>query len=142
MVFQLLTLAITMTFAACFLAVYLYEPSKKAPAVLSIAYACGSLSLAIGFFRYSMEPAHATIITNILYTTTMFLTTIGIAVHYKKQSTNIVDEYNCHNAGLLIALFHLLAAGYNHQDDCVESHCRKFNCLLNFCYSARQQNVD
>jgi diguanylate cyclase (GGDEF)-like protein len=75
-----------MTFAACFLAIYLYEPSKKAPAILSIAYACGSLSLAIGFFRYSMEPAHATIITNILYTTTMFLTTTGIAVHYKNKA--------------------------------------------------------
>ena len=85
MVFQLLTLGISITFALCFLAIYLYETSKKAPAILSIAYTCGSISLVIGYFRYSFEPAHATIITNILYTATMFLTTTGIAVHFKNK---------------------------------------------------------
>ena len=85
MVFHLLTVAISITFALCFLAIYLYETSKKAPIILSIAYACGSIALVIGYFRSSFDPAHATIITNILYTTTMFLTTTGIAVHFKNK---------------------------------------------------------
>ncbi len=57
MIFKLITPAIGVTFALCFLAIYLYDKSKKAPAILSLAYAFGAASLFVDFYRDAFDPS-------------------------------------------------------------------------------------
>lgn len=86
MMFQLLTPAISLTFVVCFLTIYFYDKSKKAPLILAIGYACGAASLILDYFRLNFDPAFAAIVTNTLYTATLFLTTLSIAVHNRTKA--------------------------------------------------------
>ena len=86
MIFQLLTPVISMTFAVCFIAIYLLDRSKDAPAILSIAYLVGSIALLFDIFRLNFDPILIAYLTNILYSATLCLTVIAFARHFGRPS--------------------------------------------------------
>ncbi len=103
MIFQLLTPVISIVFAICFLAIYLYDKSKRAPAILAIAYACGSTSLIIDIFRDSFDPASVAIVTTTLYTATLFLTITSLAVHFRiKAPTLLMTVISIFHTGIIL----------------------------------------
>lgn len=105
MIFQLLTPAIAITFALCFFAIYFYDKSKKAPLILAIAYAFGAASLIVDFYRQSMDVNLAPIFTNALYTTTLFLTTTSLAVHFRNKPPLLLMVTICALQGIILAYF-------------------------------------